>query len=183
MGPPARVSADEFSAELDNFDSQYYAGSYNGGQGAWLADIRPTAANSLINGQTAAFAGLQITTSDTRKLIRNLTIELSYGTFVGPSGDLSNVLGGRFQQNVTGNEALTNFYIIAPILKEEADSQRTQLVNASFAFAAGTTPPSSTGVRWKVTGLANDPAYEVRAFLPNRGIGAMVSVGRYYNAT
>jgi hypothetical protein len=133
--------------------------------GAWSAFVVPDSATDSLQGQSYAFIGVQITSSDTRKLITNITISAYNGAVVNAAP--APVLRNSVDHDSVTQGGVTNMYAILPLLKAESSSQRTLLASQTLNFTNATT---KDGIEVKVEGLANDAAYTVRAFVMNRGV-------------
>jgi hypothetical protein len=137
--------------------------AWDAGTASWIGDIAPAAANSdeiNFNNLWNAFL-LRIDSSDGNKIIPEHTVEILIGDVTTPT--LNTVQKITLQPTAScGSLQASHLFLLGS--RESASKERVAPRKVTMAFANA----KSSGIRFQVTGIPNDAAYTITAYVPNR---------------
>jgi len=175
FGPPLASMKTKLSDEYASVAEKTILGAFDATAGGYVAKIQGESANDELLNQDITFAGVKITSSDALKLITDINITAQAG-LITTAGSVSVTDVGSWQLLSKRGGALTNLYVIFPLLAEVSGAQRTRL----FTQRITGTGAERNGVQITVTGIPEDAAYSVTAFTVTRKVAAAKAYAASY---
>lgn len=163
-----KIAEDFQATEFLDIDLLEVAGTY--AAGSWTTEFYPAAATSALQGQVIHGLDLEIESNDTRKLIGRITVKLQ--KFDGTNYVDVNQWVFRKQPN---NQMLR---LTAAFVKEATGSQRVGLSPETLFHSATTADQKK--VRWVITGIENDAAYQITGRLLSYRFEGAMNLAQYW---